>query len=249
MYACYNSLRSTIKRKMKGTEAFPKCTLLIPQIPVQLPVSPVPVNFECHDDWGWNPYHKSDEVRIYGANRETAHFHPNWSNGTVSFTTLNLLLTTILLLQAGVRGERVLNQNASARFYWEIKISDRMFGTSMMFGIGTKKGRMHADCFLNMIGEDEHGWGLSHKGLLWHNNQWVQFTKPFPENKPTTIGLLFDAGQGTLTYFKDGLCLGVAFKGLDTITQKLYPVVCSTAAKTEMTLANLRRDFFNLQDR
>lgn len=119
----------------------------------------------------------------------------------------------------------------------------------MMFGIGTKRGRLHAESFLNMIGEDEHGWGLSHKGALWHNNQWVQFTKPFLENKPTTIGLLFDAGQGTLTYFKDGLCLGVAFTGLNAITEKLYPVVCSTAAKTEMTLANTRRDFFSLQDR
>lgn len=143
----------------------------------------------------------------------------------------------------------MLNLNPTARFYWEIKISDRIFGTSMMFGIGTRKGRMHAECFLNMIGEDENGWGLSHKGLLWHNNQWIQFTKPFPENRPTTIGLLFDAGQGTLTYFKDGHCLGVAFTGLQTIREKLYPVVCSTAAKTEMTLANMRRDFFSLQDR
>lgn len=143
----------------------------------------------------------------------------------------------------------MLNSNPSARFYWEIKISDRIFGTSMMFGIGTRRGRLHADSFLNLIGEDEHSWGMSHKGILWHNNQWVQFTRPFLENKPTTVGLLFDASNGTLTYFKDGICLGIAFTGLDVITDKLYPVVCSTAAKTEMTLANTRRDFFSLQDR
>lgn len=118
----------------------------------------------------------------------------------------------------------------------------------MMFGIGTKRSRLHADSFVNMIGEDDQGWGLSHKGLLWHNNQWVYFTRPFPENKPTTIGLLFDAIQGTLTYYKDGVCLGVAFTGLNLIKEKLYPLASSTAAKTEMTLVSMSRDFFNLKD-
>lgn len=31
--------------------------------------------------------------------------------------------------------------------------------------------------------------------------------------------------------------------------EPLYPIVCSTAAKTEMLLCNTRRDFVNLQDR
>jgi SPRY domain-containing SOCS box protein 3 len=33
----------------------------------------------------------------------------------------------------------------------------------MMFGIGTKKARLHVDAFVNMLGEDESSWGLSHK--------------------------------------------------------------------------------------
>lgn len=33
------------------------------------------------------------------------------------------------------------------------------------------------------------------------------------------------------------------------IKEPLYPIVCSTAAKTEMTLTETRRDFVNLQDR
>ena len=56
------------------------------------------------------------QVRLYGPKQRIAHFHPNWSNGT-----------------AGVRGTRVLN---GGRFYWEINVSQRIFGTSMMFGIG-----------------------------------------------------------------------------------------------------------------
>lgn len=119
----------------------------------------------------------------------------------------------------------------------------------MMFGIGTDEVRLHANKFVNLLGEDENGWGLSHKGLLWHGGSCFNFTERFVENQATKIGLLFDGINGTLTYFKDGKCLGVAFRGLNKIGKKLYPIVASTAAKTEMVLAETRRDFVNLQDR
>lgn len=119
----------------------------------------------------------------------------------------------------------------------------------MMFGIGTRHARLHVDAFTNMLGEDEHGWGLSHKGLLWHGGVWTYYTKPFRENEATSVGLLFDGTAGTLTYYKDGTCLGIAFKGLNDVQEPLYPIVCSTAAKTEMILTITRRDFMNLQDR
>ena len=48
----------------------------------------------------------------------------------------------------------------------------------------------------------------------------------------TTIGLYFDGVAGTLTYYKDGTCLGVAFTGLQDVTEPLYPIVCSTAYRT-----------------
>lgn len=60
--------------------------------------------------------------------------------------------------------------------------------------------------------------------------------------------MLYDGHRGTLTYFKDGVNLGTAFKDLDKISDKLYPMVCSTAAKTQMTLVKTCRDFYNLQD-
>ncbi len=63
----------------------------------------------CDDNWTWNLKDKSDKVTLYGPKRRIAHFHPNWSNGT-----------------AGVRGLRALNQG---RFYWEINVSQRIFGT------------------------------------------------------------------------------------------------------------------------
>lgn len=195
-------------------------------------ISPdVPLEHGCDDQWCWNHRDKSHEVRLYGPRLRTAHFHPNWSNGT-----------------AGVRGTRAL-ESGGGRCYWEVRVSQRVFGTSMMFGVGTRRARLHVDSFVNLLGEDEHGWGLSHKGALWHDGHWTQYTKPFRENEATTVGLLYDGRQGTLTYYKDGRCLGVAFAGLNHVGEPLFPIVCSTAAKTEMTLGQLRRDYRDLQDR
>lgn len=118
----------------------------------------------------------------------------------------------------------------------------------MMFGIGTKKARVHADAFINLLGEDSSAWGLSHKGCLWHGGRYKSFTKPFRENVGTTIGIYFDGINGTLTYYKDGVCLGVAFQNLHKVKEPLYPMVCSTAAKTEMHLGVTKRDFVSLQD-
>lgn len=137
----------------------------------------------------------------------------------------------------------------TGRYFWEVKLSQRIFGTSMMFGIGTCNARLHADTFTNLIGEDYSGWGLSHRGLIWYGGECHHYTKPFKENEATVVGILFDGIAGTLTYYKDGRCLGVAFRGLHEIKEPLYPMICSTAAKTEMTLGVMKRDFVNLQDR
>ena len=118
-----------------------------------------------------------------------------------------------------------------------------------MFGIGTKQARLHVDAFVNIVGEDQHSWGLSHKGVLWHNGKSRQYTKPFKENEATVVGVLFDGISGTLTFFKDGLSLGVAFTGLEGVAENLYPIASSTAAKTEMTLGVRRRGYQSLQDR
>lgn len=166
---------------------------------------------------------------LYGVNNRRAYFHPNWSSGT-----------------AGVRGTRVLN---NGRYFWELRVAKRVFGTSIMFGIGTKAARVHADAFINLLGEDCNSWALSHKGLLWHGGRWYHYTKPFRENEATLIGILFDGIAGTLTYYKDGRCLGVAFRGLQEVKEPLYPIICSTAAKAQMTLSVMRRDFVSLQDR
>lgn len=89
----------------------------------------------------------------------------------------------------------------------------------MMFGIGTAAAKLHANTFTNLLGADQHSWGLSHKGIAWHAGVGRRFHVCFPENCATTVGLLFDGVAGTLTYYKDDECLGVAFRGLDKVSK------------------------------
>ena len=72
----------------------------------------------------------------------------------------------------------------------------------MMFGVGTAGARLHVDAFIHLLGEDEHGWGLSHKGTIWHDGKQSTFTEPFKENVATVVGIYFDGVQGTIRYFK-----------------------------------------------
>jgi len=64
--------------------------------------------YGCDDKWAFSKRDRSQEVYLTNNNR-TAHFHPNWSKGT-----------------AGIRGTRILN---NGRYFWELKVSQRVFGT------------------------------------------------------------------------------------------------------------------------
>lgn len=70
-----------------------------------------------------------------------------------------------------------------------------------MFGVCTKEQKLHALDYCNLIGLDQHGWSLSHKGLLWHNGEYARYTSIFPEQGTVKIGLFFDTMRGQLSYF------------------------------------------------
>ncbi len=120
-----------------------------------------------------------------------------------------------------------------------------------MFSVDTTWVRLFIDEFVDLLGEDDLGivWGLSHKGLLWHDGVLRPYTNPFQENEPFTIGTLFDGPRGTLTFYKDGVNLRIAFTGLDWIEDGLYPLVCSPSIRTQMSLGLRLRGYRNLQDR
>ena len=183
---------------------------------------------ECEDNWTWNLEKNCCNVYLKGPERRTVEFHPNWSMGS-----------------AGVRGTKPLTQG---KHYWEIHVNEKVYRTSIMFGIGTGKTKLHADRYVNLLGENNQSWGLSHKGFLWHDGKFCKYTEPFRSGTPVTIGILFDGINGTLNYYKDGVNLGIAFSDLKKIKEPIYPIVCRSASKTEMTLASTKRTSNSLQD-
>lgn len=183
----------------------------------------------CADNWKLDEANRSHETVLLTPTAVL--FHPRWSNG-----------------HAAVRGNRPLDR--SLVHYWEVTFGDRVFGTAMQVGLCTGEAKLHADEFLeNLIGRDEHGWGLSHKGLAWHNGASRRFCEPFAENQSCTVGVLFDGPRGTLSFYLNGTRLDAEFAGLERCSAPLYPVLSSTAAKTGMSVSRMLRSYESLQDR
>ena len=182
---------------------------------------------EC---WYWNNDDKSPDVYISN-NKKIACFYidpVDESTGT-----------------AAVRGTKAFTHG---QHYWEVKLSS-VFGTSVMIGVGTKQALLQTNNyeFVDLVGWDTQSWGLSYKGMIWHGGQYRKYCEPFYDS--TVIGVLVDMDRGTLSYFKNGEPLGVAFTGLlCNATSELYPIVSSTATLSEIELRESSCRYSSLQD-
>lgn len=101
----------------------------------------------------------------------------------------------------------------------------------------------------DLLGRDSNSWGLNHQGKICHNGISEQFCKPFENSKPAKVGMLFNGLDGTLAYFVNGIFLGVAFRDISRSGEELFPIVCSPARKSEMTLCNTKRYLGSLEER
>ena len=97
--------------------------------------------------------------------------------------------------------------------------------------------------FCSIIGKDAESWGISYFGTLHHNGKTKEYTKKF--ERGSVIGCHLDLWKGTLSFYKNGQPLGIAFDGL--LGKKLYPMVSSTAARTKMKLLCSYNTTFSLQ--
>ncbi|XP_007885827.1 SPRY domain-containing SOCS box protein 3 [Callorhinchus milii] len=147
---------------------------------------------------------------------------------------------------AGVRGTKGFNHG---EHYWEIEFLEPPYGTSVMVGAGTRRALLHTGNyqFINMLGMDSESWGLSYKGTIWHDGQSRQYTEPFYE-QATIIGINLNLYTGTMTFYRNGQNLGVAFSGLNKVGASLYPIASSTAAETELQLGVRGCRFHSLQE-
>lgn len=136
--------------------------------------------------WHWNELDKARDCHLDEGNTRVL-FHPECAEGA-----------------AAIRGSRPFRRDGSI-YYWEIKVLSKLFGTSTMFGVCTKKQRLSPKRgsevpFCNIIGLDEEGWSLSHKGYVWHDGDFQNYTNPLPiEN--ATIGVLLDTSRGELSFY------------------------------------------------
>lgn len=107
-----------------------------------------------------------------------------------------------------------------------------VYGTDMMVGIGTLEVNLDKFkySFGSFLGHDEDSWGLSYTGLFQHKGDKVKFSSRFGQG--SIIGVHLDTWHGTLTFYKNRHCIGVAATKLQN--KKFFPMVCSTAAKSSM---------------
>ncbi|XP_067089695.1 SPRY domain-containing SOCS box protein 3a isoform X2 [Osmerus mordax] len=162
-------------------------------------------------DWVWDDSSRSTATLLSCDNRKV-NFHTEYSCGT-----------------AAIRGAREL---AEGQHFWEIKMTSPVYGTDMMVGIGTSDVNLdkYRHSFCSLLGKDEDSWGLSYTGLLHHKGDKVNFSSRFGQG--SIIGVHLDTWHGTLTFFKNRKCIGVAATELQN--KRLFPMACSTAAKSSM---------------
>ncbi|XP_051538960.1 SPRY domain-containing SOCS box protein 3-like [Myxocyprinus asiaticus] len=192
-------------------------------------ISPCTPNCTCGEeeqgcDWVWDKESKSSAVSLSCSNRKVS-FHSEYSCGT-----------------AAIRGSKALSDG---QHFWEIKMTSPVYGTDMMVGIGTSEVNLDQfrHSFCSLLGTDEDSWGLSYTGHLHHKGSKVNFSSRFGQG--SIIGVHLDSWHGTLSFYKNRRCIGIAATHLQN--KHLYPMVCSTAAKSSMKLIRSHSAPTNLQ--
>ena len=219
----------------------------------------------CDDKWGWDlledkilhcdqkcclythPIYThlncSGQSILFGPQHKNILFHTDHANHTKAF-----------------RGNKILNEG---KYYWEIIIPNDFNGTSLMFGICTQEAPLYHPQYKKIIGSDKNGWGLDYySGCLYHNGvevekQYLQHLNTECQNSTRCnvckgfriLGLYFDGIEGTLTYYINGVSLGIAFSGFEKVSNKLFPVVSATAIRTMILIHTQKRDFCSLEER
>ncbi|XP_075161031.1 SPRY domain-containing SOCS box protein 3 [Haematobia irritans] len=170
--------------------------------------------------WHWHKHPESDISLDEHQDSYDCTFHPIYSQGT-----------------AIVRGEQPLAPNMM--HFWEIRILTALSGTDVMFGIGTDKIDLneYKFHFVSALGANNQSWALSYEGKIHHNGQHTPYGQQFSQG--CVVGVLLDRSRGHLEFFLNRRSLGVAFTNIPTDPSvNLYPMVCSTAAKSAIRLIN-----------
>jgi hypothetical protein len=101
---------------------------------------------------------------------------------------------------------------SSGKWYWEITSPDASTSTSPYRSILTGIAKAGASLTVG-VGQDVNGWGyFNFDGTKYTNNSSSAYGASW--NSTNTIGVAFDADNGSLTFYKDNTSQGTAFTGL-----------------------------------
>ncbi|EDW41643.1 GM25566 [Drosophila sechellia] len=121
-------------------------------------------------------------------------------------------------------------------------------GTAIMFGIGTEsvnlgQFKFH---FVSALGTNAQSWGFSYSGRIQHCGELLPYGQKFSQG--CLIGVCLDRTRGHLEFYLNRRSLGVAYTNVPTDPDvKIYPMVCSTAAKSVIRLINCTSQPVTLQ--
>ena len=196
-----------------------------------------PLENGCLDNWTW-----TDDPRPCVVSDDTTAFCDR-----VSFVLPSLRPRTL-------RGTKMLNSDAH---YWEMKLNRvDIFALNVHVGIVGRGKPLSPDRELasrdRIRTQDQkpERWGLSSKGYLYpkhHARVQGTYSQVFP--RQTVIGLLLDRREGTLSYYQDGVPLGVAFTIPNYLDYELFPAVWNINTRTYLKIGRRLMSLNNLQER
>jgi len=163
--------------------------------------------------WSWSQSSGGSSAVIQ--NRDTVLFHPTYSSGT-----------------AAVRGDTGLVR--PYHYYWEVKMVREVYGTDVMVGLATKDFNLalHSNNFASLIGCDKESWGYSFHGYRQHNGTKTDYGSGWGIGD--IVGVHYDSWRGNIQFYINRRPLGLAWEAVRA--QEMFPVVSSTAAKSEVKL-------------
>lgn len=117
-----------------------------------------------------------------------------------------------------------------------------------MIGIGTDRvnTESHRYEFLSFLGLDDQTWGFSYRGLCQNQGRLKYYGRKY--SRGCIIGVHLDLERGCLEFFINRKSLGIAYTNIPLDPNvKIYPMICSTSAKTSVKLINAQSARASLQ--
>jgi len=174
---------------------------------------------ERERDWCWQQsdgdQHRNPTTQLSASGSKVL-FHPTYSSGTA------FVLGSIPL-------------SPPHNHFWEVTVDSPVYGTDVMVGVATNLAPLATGqrSYCSLLGREAESWGWSYQGYTQHGGRQQKYGTKWGQGD--RLGVHLDLWRGSLEFYLNRKPLGVAFTNLRGKT--VFPVICSTAAKSSLTLS------------